>query len=69
MSQDSQTDAATRASEIPPDISLAIDESDMPTDMGSGQEGAFVVDRVELACYYKSLPSRPVLSPDSTPPV
>lgn len=66
-SQNSQTDAATRASEIPLDIPLVIDESGMPGE--SGLEGAFVVDRVELAYYYESPPSRPVLSPGSTPPV
>jgi hypothetical protein len=69
MSQDSQTDAATSASEIPLDIPVVIDESGMPADSGSGLEGAFVVDRVELAYYYESPPSRAVLSPGSTPSV
>jgi hypothetical protein len=67
MHTDSQTDAATSADEIPLDIPLVIDESQFPFGPRAKVQGAFVVDRVELAYYYEPQPPAPMVSPDEAP--
>ena len=66
MHQDSQTATATSADEIPLDIPQVVDESRFPPGPGELQ-GAFVVDRVELAYYYEPQPPSPMESPDRAP--
>jgi len=66
MHKDSQTDAATSADEIPLDIPQVVDESRFPPGRGELQ-GAFVVDRVELAYYYDPQPAYVGYSPDGPP--
>jgi len=66
MHKDSQTDAATSADEIPLDIPQVVDESRFPPGRG-GLQGAFVVDRVELAYYDEPQSPSPVVSPDRAP--
>ena len=66
MHKDSQTDAATSADEIPLDIPQVVDESRFPPGPG-GLQGAFVVDRVELAYYYEPQPGYVARSMDGPP--
>ena len=67
MHQGSQTATATSADEIPLDIPQVVDESRFP--LGRGElQGAFVVDRVELAYYYEPQPAYVGYSPDGPPP-
>lgn len=66
MAQDEKVDAATSASELPLEFPHVIDESHMSP--GSELQGAFVVDRVELAYYYEPQTSHPSFSPDGNPP-
>ncbi len=67
MHRDSQTDAAASAGEIPLDIPQVVDESRFPPGPGELQ-GAFVVDRVELAYYYEPQPAYVARSTDGPPP-
>jgi hypothetical protein len=67
MHQDSQTDAATSADEIPLDIPQVIDESRFPFGPQGRGEGTFFVDRVELAYYYEPQSPAPMVSPDQAP--
>jgi len=67
MHQDSQTDAATSADEIPLDIPQVIDESRFPFGPQGRVEGTFFVDRVELAYYYEPQSPAPTVSPDEAP--
>ncbi len=68
LSQDSQIDAATGAEEIPMEVPQVIDESRISVGSGAGLQGAFVVDRVELAYYYEPQTSHPSFSPDGKAP-
>jgi hypothetical protein len=67
MHRDSQTDAAASAGEIPLDIPQVVDEARFPPGPGELQ-GAFVVDRVELAYYYEPQMGYVARSTDGPPP-
>lgn len=67
MHKDSQTDAAASADEIPLEAPQVVDESRTFPGSFPGLEGAFVVDRVELAYYYEPTAPYPATAPDGTP--
>jgi len=67
MRSGSDVKAAASADEIPLDIPQIVDESRVPSRPGELQ-GAFVVDRVELAYYYEPQPGYVVRSTDGPPP-
>jgi len=67
MRSGSDVEAATGAGEIPLDIPQVIDESRFPPGPGELQ-GAFVVDRVELAYYYEPQMGYVARSTDGPPP-
>lgn len=68
LTQDSRTDAAGRADEIPLDVPQVIDQSLGPGGAGGSLQGAFVVDRAELAYYYEPPVSRRAVGPDGVEP-
>jgi hypothetical protein len=63
----SRTDAANSADEIPLEVPRVVDESHTFRGPFPGLEGALVVDRVELAYYYKPTAPYPATAPDGTP--
>lgn len=67
MRKDSQTDAATSADEIPLEVPQVVDESHTFPGPFAKLEGALLVDRVELAYYYKPTAPYPATAPDGTP--
>lgn len=68
LTQDSRTDAASRAADIPLDVPQVIDQSLGPGGARGSLQGAFVVDRAELSYYYDTLVSRRTVGPDGVIP-
>lgn len=68
LTQDSRTDAASRADAIPLDVPQIIDQSLGPAGGGGALQGALVVDRVELSYYHDTPVSRRTVRPDGVMP-